>query len=81
MTHIQMQADENIPTHVRIPCSKRQTSNGGKLRQTKNKTTSACVPRSKCQMSNADAYLNTSRQKINLQVHVYLILSIRQAVR
>ena len=66
-----------------IPRSKRQTSNGDawKLKQMKNKTTCACIPRSKCQMSNGDAYLNASRQKINLQVHVYLILSVRQAVR
>ena len=51
-----------------------------KLKQTKKKTTCACIPRSKRQTSNGDAYLNASRQKTKGHIHVYLVLSVRRAM-
>ena len=72
----------NLHAYACIPRSKRQTSNGDacKVKQTKTKPTCACIPRSKCQMSNGDAYSNASRRKTNLNVHVYLVLSVRRAM-
>ena len=39
-----------------------------------------CIPRSKRQTINGDAYSNASRRKTNLHSYVYLVLSVRQAV-
>ena len=51
-----------------------------KRKQTKNKPTRACIPRSERQTSNGDIYSNAFRRKTKLRVHGYLVLSVRQSM-